>query len=86
MGKILKLDFISFEDDWGCNNSQEIDGITDQGTEINFRVHDLCECPEDAIIGRDLFSGYDFIKALELGIQLAQEGYTKLDINYIEEE
>lgn len=41
-----------------------------------FSVWNLNECPEDAIIGRDLFDEHDFIKAVQLGMKLAQEGYT----------
>ena len=45
-----------------------------------FRVCDLCECPEDAIIGRDLFTAYDFIEAIKFGIDLAHKGYTGLEL------
>ena len=50
---------------------------------IQFFVQDLCECPEDAIIGRDLFSGHDFIEALRLGMKLAQEGYDSIEIEEV---
>ena len=50
----------------------------------NFLVSDLCECPEDAIIGRDLFDADDFIYAVRLGMDLRDKGYTDLQI--IEEE
>ena len=47
----------------------------------NFSVHDLCECPEDAIIGRDLFDANDFIYAVRFGMDLRDKGYTDLQIN-----
>ena len=46
----------------------------------NFSVHDLCECPEDAIIGRDLFDADDFIYAVRFGMDLRDKGYTDLQI------
>ena len=46
----------------------------------NFSVSNLCECPEDAIIGRDLFDADDFIYAVRLGINLRDKGYTDLQI------
>ncbi len=46
----------------------------------NFRVYDLNECPEDAIIGRDLFDADDFIYAVRFGMDLRDKGYTNLQI------
>ena len=51
-----------------------------------FRVSDLCECPEDAIIGRDLFTAYDFVEAVKFGMALARKGYTELELTKIIEE
>lgn len=45
-----------------------------------FRVSDMCECPEDAIIGRDLFTADDFIDAVRFGMDLAKKGYTDIDL------
>lgn len=45
-----------------------------------FQVGDLCECPEDAIIGRDLFTADDFIDAVRFGMDLAKKGYTDIDV------
>ena len=47
-----------------------------------FSVGNLNECPEDAIIGRDLFDADDYIRAVRTGMRLAQEGYTDLDVEY----
>ena len=41
-----------------------------------FTVSNLNECPEDAIIGRDLFDAVDYIRAVKRGIKLAEQGYT----------
>ena len=66
------------------------DGIVGQDiimdNEEVFSVYNLNECPEDAIISRDLFNAWDFIKTIELGMKLAKEGYTKLNITTAESE
>lgn len=45
-----------------------------------FCVSDLCECPEDAIIGRDLFDADDYIAAVRFGMSLARDGYNDIHI------
>lgn len=76
MEKILKLDIYYTEDidSWG-DRSQT---IIDKDNDINFGVCNLTDCPEDAIIGRDLFNSDDYIRALNKGIELANKGYTKV--------
>lgn len=49
---------------------------------MQFHVSNMSECPEDAIIGRDLFDADDYIRAVRTGMKLAQEGYTDLDVEY----
>lgn len=46
-----------------------------------FSAWNLNECPEDAVIGRDLFDEKDFIKAVKLGMELAKQGYD--DVKYV---
>ena len=75
-GKILNLAIEEYDDDWEVS-TQEID-FDELG--IYFKVYDMSECPEDAIIGRDLFTAEEYIEALKKGIELAQMGYT--DIKY----
>ena len=50
-----------------------------------FNVWNLNDCPEDAIIDRDLFDAYDFIHAVEFGMNLARKGYTKIKLTEIRE-
>lgn len=50
---------------------------------VKYYVYDLDECPEDAIIGRDLFDARDFIRVLQLGLAIAKMGY---DCITVEEE
>lgn len=53
---------------------------------VKFRVGNLCECPEDAIIGRDLFNAYDYLDAIQLGMDLARKGYDCINIVNIKKE
>lgn len=79
-----KLQFIIGTDTWDMTTSHSIVD-PDIDTEI-FEAYDLSECPEDAIIGRSLFDGDDYINALKRGMELAKQGYTELDIEYIDED
>lgn len=54
----------------------------DTGKEL-FYVYNLAECPEDAIIGRNLFDGSDYIRAVEYGIELAKQGYDGIGVETI---
>lgn len=73
MKKILKL---YVEESW-------YDGITYE--QVNneekclFSVCNLNECPEDAIISRDLFDANDYLKAVRYGIELAKQGYDEVE-------
>lgn len=53
--------------------------IFSEEANIWFTVSNLYECPEDAIIGRDLFTAEEYIEALREGIRLAQMGYTNIE-------
>ena len=55
----------------------------DSGLEI-FSVSDLSECPEDAIIGRDLTDARNIVDFIELGIKYAKEGYSEVKYFYEE--
>ena len=54
--------------------------------EVKYSVYNLSDCPEDAIIDRSLFSANQYVKVLNLGIKLAQKGYTKVVAEYEKEE
>lgn len=54
--------------------------------DIYYRVYNLCECPEDATINRDLFSAESFVETLKLGMELASKGYTDIKINKLTKE
>ena len=50
------------------------------GEKGNFRAADLCECPEDAILTRDLFTAEDFIWAVKFGMSLGRKGYETIKV------
>ena len=60
------------------------EGVTWQEVEIKnkeeFSCHNLDECPEDAIIGRDLFDANDYLNAVEFGMKLAKQGYDGIEV------
>lgn len=79
--KIFVIKYSEDEDDYGfcrqrvwSDNKEEI---------IKFSVCDLCECPEDAKVNRDLFNAYDFIEAVKLGFRIAKRGYNEIVIEEI---
>lgn len=63
--------------DNGPRHEVEIDG------KFNKSIGPLCECPEDAIIGRDLVDGYDICKYIQIGYDAAKRG-EELTIESIE--
>lgn len=81
--KELVLDVLYEEDEYMGNTGET---ISNNEEKIYFSVNNLDECPEDAIIGRDLFIADDYITALNKGIELAKKGYTKVIGNYIKDE
>lgn len=60
-------------------DEHEYDGViyqrVEDGSELCFSVANLDDCPEDAIIGRDLFDAYDYLEAVQYGMELAKQGY-----------
>ena len=53
---------------------------------ISFFAYDLTDCPEDATLTRDLFTGNEYIEALRLGMKLAQAGYTFIDAIHVDKD
>lgn len=49
-----------------------------------YRVSDLLECPEDAIIGRALPSGEEVLDLVELGMNYSKMGYDEIEYDYLE--
>lgn len=84
----MKYKFIIKE---GCDNDFLFDSvcyqkITNEEGKRLFQVSNLNECPEDAIIGRDLFDASDYINAVRFGIELAKNGYDDIEEVWPEDE
>lgn len=50
------------------------------GVEL-FSVYNLSDCPEDAIIDRDLFNAYNYVNAVRYGMELARQGYEDIEVS-----
>lgn len=92
MSKILYLELSQEVDENEDITSQEVMAadvhireLYENRATIIFRVHNLNECPEDAVIGRDLFQAADYVNTLQLGMKLAQLGYDSINLKEIKE-
>lgn len=63
---------------WGDSNVQELFSLMDDGPKTHYYVCDLTDCPEDAVVYRDLFSAYEYVDALNKGIEIAKAGFDKV--------
>lgn len=75
---ILPITIKTWYEDIDTPCSQLLTSPTDP--RLKYRVSNLCECPEDAIIGRDLISAYEWLDAVRLGMELAREGITGFEV------
>lgn len=75
----LHVEILEDCDRWGDVYHQKV--VCTEAPDVNYSVHDLCDCPEDAIIYRDLVSAYDYIDILKLGMRLAFDGYTDIEVD-----
>lgn len=64
----------------------EYQHVKDERGKVEFSVHNLAECPEDAIIGRDLFDARDWLNAVKYGMELAKQGYDEIEYVTVEDE
>lgn len=84
MSNLFEVKFYCSEDDYGHEYCHEIHGVTNNpNIDIYFKAFDMCECPEDATLNRDLFNGNDYLKAIELGMKLANLGYDGIAVEYL---
>lgn len=57
---------------------------SDNGKYI-YGVYDMaCNCPEDAVIYRDLVSAHQWLDIVNYGIELAKQGYDKAEFEPME--
>lgn len=81
-----KLDFYIYEENDDYNSIiqfQELTEVRDNhsSTRTIYSVYNLIDCPEDAIIGRNLVSAEEVIDYIKYGMRLAAQGYTEDDIS-----
>ena len=85
MANSYKVKFYHDDND-GFDTYHRIEDVTnDPDVNLSFRVRNLCECPEDATLFRALFNGWDYIGAIELGMQLSNLGYDSIEVENITE-
>ena len=86
MSNPYKVNFYHSEDNYGHEYCHEIQSETvDPDVYLYFKAYDMCECPEDATLSRDLFDGEDYIRAIKLGMKLANLGYDDIEVKDIME-
>lgn len=76
MDKLYNLTIEERYDSYGECVEQEVS----DDDKVIFSVGNLDECPEDAIIERDLFTAEQYIRAIEFGIKLANQGYAGINV------
>lgn len=80
MDKPFKMKVIWEEDsDWG-ENYPRAEILFDSEDNPVYTVRNLYECPEDACIARDLVSACEIVDFIKLGMKLAAEGYTSVEV------
>lgn len=61
--------------------------VTDPDTDkVVFSVWNLTDCPEDAMIDRDLFDASDWLGAVNYGIELGKAGYDIAEMRTVNKE
>lgn len=81
--KVKHLTVIEDNDEYGCLDAQMVKD--EDGKEL-YCVWNLTDCPEDAVIYRDLVSASQWIDAVRYGMRLAQGGYTSIEVKVTEGE
>lgn len=79
--KVKHLKVIEENDEYGSLHAQMVED--EDGNEL-YCVCNLTDCPEDAVIYRDLVSASQWIGAVEYGMRLARQGYTSIEATYTE--
>lgn len=66
-------------DDWtdGIYGQKVYDADTGK---VVYEVYNLTDCPEDAVIYRDLISASEYVDILRQGIELAKQGFDDIEL------
>lgn len=70
----MKIRIIESYDENTDYYSQEMVAENSENKRMYFDVYPLCECPEDAIIGRDLISCSEIADAMEFAYNAGKAG------------
>lgn len=63
-------------DSYGSVHHQGV--INKDTNEVLYAISNMSECPEDAVIGRGLFTADEYVDAIRFGMNLASQGYTDI--------
>ena len=64
---------------WGDVIGEEVS--CEEVPDVRYSVYNLTDCPEDAVIYRDLVSASQYLDILKLGMRLAFDGYTDIEVS-----
>lgn len=67
---------------WGNIDGEVL--YDEDNDKLLYTVYNLNDCPEDAVISRDLISTYEYVEILRKGMELAKQGYDGIAL--VEEE
>lgn len=85
MSKPYKVKFYREEED-GYDVYHRIEDVTKApDIKLSFHASDLCECPEDATLYRNLFNGWEYIDAIKTGMKLSNLGYDSIEVEDVVE-
>lgn len=70
----MKIRIVESIDDYTDSISQDMIAENSEGKTMSFNVYPLCECPEDAIIGRDLISCTEIADAMKFAYEAGKAG------------
>ncbi len=84
MSNTVPYKFKLYED--GDDHTITYQRVEDQEGKDVFVAYNLHECPEDATLARGLFDAYEYLQAVQLGMNLAAHGYNCIRTEYVKEE
>lgn len=67
--------------EWGEGYSR-YEELKDEDGKVLYSVCNLTDCPEDAIITRNLVPARDIVGYIEFGMELARKGYAGVSVDY----
>lgn len=78
----MTLKYRSYGDDW-MEDEHSYEELFDNSGNSIYRVNELSECPEDAVIWRDLTSAYEIVDIIKFGMWLYKMGYRDIKLHEV---